>query len=142
MKTQMLTSGTVIDHLPTGLGLKCLEILKRQNLSNATLIIFLNVSSEHLQKKDMIKIQNYYLDDETATYLSLIAPSVTINIIEDSQVIKKIHPDIPLNIKGIVKCINSRCITNTENYIPEYEVKISKPLMLKCKYCEFEFKPE
>jgi aspartate carbamoyltransferase regulatory subunit len=142
MKTQMLTSGTVIDHLPTGLGLKCLEILKRQNLSDATLIIFLNVSSEHLEKKDMIKIQNYNLDDETATYLSLIAPSVTINIIEDSKVIKKIHPSIPSSIIGIIKCINSRCITNTENYTPEYEVKISKPLMLKCKYCEFEFKPE
>ncbi len=141
MKTQLLVSGTVIDHLPIGFGLKCLDILKRQNIEKATVIIFLNVSSDLLQKKDMIKLQNYYLDDETATYLSLIAPSVTINIIKESKVVKKIHPDIPSNIKGIIKCINSRCITNTENYIPEYEVKISTPLLLKCKYCEFEFQP-
>ena len=141
MKTQLLISGTVIDHLPTGLGLKCLDILKRQNIENATAIIFLNVSSDLLEKKDMIKLQDYYLDDETATYLSLIAPSVTINIIKDSKVVEKKHPHIPSNIKGIIKCINSRCITNAENYTPEYEVKTTTPLLLKCKYCEFEFQP-
>ena len=90
----------------------------------------------------MIKIQDYYLDDATATYLSLLAPHITINIIKDSQVVKKINPEIPMEIKGTVACVNSRCITNTEGYCPEYDIYSKEPVILKCKYCEFEFSPK
>ncbi len=142
MKMQMVTNGTVIDHLPVGKGLRCYELLKRHNLGDAMVIIFLNVPSERLERKDMIKIEGFYLDEETSTYLSLIAPHATINNIKDSNVIKKINPILPKEIKGLIKCINSRCITNTEGYIPEYEVKSVDPVILKCKYCEFEFYPD
>jgi len=142
MKMQMITNGTVIDHLPVGKGLRCFELLKRHNLGDAMIIIFLNVPSNRLERKDMIKIEGFYLDEETSTYLSLIAPHATINIINNSKVIKKINPVVPTEIKGLIKCINSRCITNTEGYIPEYEVKSVDPVILKCKYCEFEFYPD
>jgi len=142
MKMQMITNGTVIDHLPVGKGLRCFELLKRHNLGDALIIIFLNVTSNRLERKDMIKIEGFYLDEETSTYLSLIAPHATINIIDNSKVIKKINPVVPTEIKGLIKCINSRCITNTEGYIPEYEVKSVDPVILKCKYCEFEFYPD
>ncbi|HOJ16600.1 MAG: aspartate carbamoyltransferase regulatory subunit [Caldisericia bacterium] len=142
MKMQMITNGTVIDHLPVGKGLRCFELLKRHNLGDAMIIIFLNVPSNRLERKDMIKIEGFYLDEETSTYLSLIAPHATINIIDNSKVIKKINPVVPTEIKGLIKCINSRCITNTEGYIPEYEVKSVDPVILKCKYCEFEFYPD
>jgi len=142
MKMQMITNGTVIDHLPVGKGLRCFELLKRHNLGDAMIIIFLNVPSNRLERKDMIKIEGFYLDEETSTYLSLIAPHATINIIDNSNVIKKINPVVPTEIKGLIKCINSRCITNTEGYIPEYEVKSVDPVILKCKYCEFEFYPD
>lgn len=141
MKTQMLQNGTVIDHLPAGTGLHCLEILRKSNMKDQSIIVFINVPSNEMGKKDMIKIQNYYLDEETATYLSLIAPHITINIIHEDQVTKKIKPQIPSEIRGMVKCVNSRCITNTEGYQTEYDVKSKKPVILKCQYCEFEFTP-
>lgn len=141
MKTQMLVNGTVIDHLPEGMGLHCLEILKKHLQGSETLIIFINVPSSQQQKKDMIKIQDFYLDDATSTYLSLLAPHITINIIKDSQVVKKINPEIPLEIKGTIACVNSRCISNTEGYTPEYDVQSKEPVILKCQYCEFEFTP-
>lgn len=31
---------------------------------------------------------------------------------------------------------------NTKGYNPEYEIKSVDPVILKCKYCEFEFSPE
>jgi aspartate carbamoyltransferase regulatory subunit len=141
MKTQMLVNGTVIDHLPEGMGFHCLDILKKHLQGNETLIVFMNVPSNKLEKKDMIKIQDFYLDDATSTYLSLLAPQISINIIKDSKVVKKINPEIPTEIVGTVNCVNSRCITNTEGYIPEYEIQSKVPVILKCKYCEFEFTP-
>jgi aspartate carbamoyltransferase regulatory subunit len=68
MKTQMLHNGTVLDHLPAGTGLHCLEILRKNNMSDQSIIVFINVTSNEMGKKDMIKIQDYYLDEETATY--------------------------------------------------------------------------
>lgn len=142
MKMQMITNGTVIDHLPVGKGLRCYNLLKKHNLGDAMVIIFLNVPSGRLERKDMIKIEGFHLDEETSTYLSLIAPHSTINIIENSKVVKKISPLLPTEIKGLINCLNSRCITNTDGYTTEYEIKTIDPVILKCKYCEFEFSPE
>ncbi len=141
MKTQMLVNGTVIDHMPEGMGFHCLDILKKRLHGNETLIVFMNVPSGKLEKKDMIKIQDFYLDEATSTYLSLLAPQITINIINEGVVTKKINPEIPQEIKGIISCVNSRCITNTEGYTPEYDIRSKEPVILKCKYCEFEFTP-
>jgi len=141
MKTQMLQNGTVIDHLPAGTALHCLDVLRKSNIGEQAMIIFINVPSGEMGKKDMIKMQNFYLDKESATYLSLMAPKITINIIHDNVVTEKIKPEIPSEIRGIIKCVNSRCITNTEGYQSEYDVKTRLPVVLKCKYCEFEFTP-
>ena len=141
MKTQMLENGTVIDHLPAGSGLHCLDILKKHHIGDETIIVFINVPSNVMGKKDMIKLQNFYIDEEMATFLSLIAPDVTINIIHEHSVTKKIKPTLPATIEGLIPCINSRCITNTEGYTPEYDIKSKQPVILKCRYCEFEFTP-
>ncbi|MDD4664257.1 MAG: aspartate carbamoyltransferase regulatory subunit [Caldisericia bacterium] len=141
MKTQMLENGTVIDHLPAGTGLHCLDILKKHNIGEESIIIFINVPSNVMGKKDMIKLQDFYIDEKMATFLSLIAPNVTINIIHKHTVTKKIKPALPDTIEGLIPCINSRCITNTEGYITEYDIKSKQPVILKCRYCEFEFTP-
>ncbi len=138
----LIQNGTVIDHLPPGMGLRCFEILKKRNIGTEATIIFMNMPSSKCEKKDMVKIQDFTLDEKTSTYLSMLAPEITINIIKNGEIVKKIQPQIPDEVKGIVSCINSRCITNTEGYTPEFFVTSKKPVVLKCKYCEFEFKPE
>jgi aspartate carbamoyltransferase regulatory subunit len=138
----IIHNGTVIDHLPPGMGIRCFELLQKRNIGTEATIVFMNMPSSKCATKDMVKIQDFRLDKETATYLSMLAPSITINIIENGEIVKKVKPEIPDEVKGIVPCINSRCITNTEGYTSEFYVTSKNPVLLKCKYCEFEFKPE
>ena len=63
----IIQNGTVIDHLPSGMGLRCFEILKKQNIGTEATIIFMNMPSSKCEKKDMVKIQDYTLDEETST---------------------------------------------------------------------------
>lgn len=49
---------------------------------------------------------------------------------------------LPDHFKGIVKCVNPKCITNNEVMEPRYNVISKSPLVLKCPYCEREIREE
>ena len=75
-----------------------------------------NASSIKLGKKDIVKIgERIPLDYDILGYID---PRITINIIEDGKLIKKMHPSLPQTITGVIKCRNPRCITSTEQELP------------------------
>ncbi len=138
LKVTPIKNGTVIDHIPPGLALKVLHVLKIPEETSSAVSIAMNVKSK-MGKKDIVKIENKELDKREVNKISLIAPKATINIIRDYEVVKKHRVQLPNEIIGIVKCSNPTCISNSREPVDSRFIVVSKdPPHIKCYYCERE----
>ena len=75
--------------------------------------VALNVPRSKHGKKDIIKVENRFLETSETNKLALIAPRATINIIRDYKLVEKRKIQLPDSIVGIFKCPNLKCITNS-----------------------------
>jgi len=138
LKVTPIKNGTVIDHIPPGLALKVLHVLKIPETASSAISVAMNVKSK-MGKKDIVKIENKELDKREVNKISLIAPKATINIIRDYEVVKKHRVQLPNEIIGIVKCSNPTCISNSREPVESRFIVVSKdPPHIKCYYCERE----
>ncbi|RLF81455.1 aspartate carbamoyltransferase regulatory subunit, partial [Thermococci archaeon] len=112
LKVSAINKGTVIDHIPSGKGLKVLEILNLPK--DSTILVAINVKSRKLGKKDIIKVEGKILSEDEVNKIALIAPTATVNIIDKWEVVDKKKVEAPDEIVGIIKCANPNCITNYE----------------------------
>ena len=76
--------------------------------------IALNMPSGKLKKKDMIKVEGRFLEDDDTNKLAVIAPSSTVNIIKDYKLVEKRRVSLPNQIEDIFRCSNPDCITNSQ----------------------------
>lgn len=137
-----IKNGTVIDHITQGEGLKILRLLNFY-LHEDLITIGLNLPSNALGKKDLIKIENCQITVEQAKQIALFSPHATINYIEDYQVVRKISNTIPSQISSVLICPNKQCITNYEPLITHFVVEqIGSLIELSCKYCCKKFSKE
>ena len=129
-----ITNGIVIDHIHAGAGLKIFNHLKLDK-ADFTVALIMNVPSKRHGKKDLIKIEtDMYLD---LTILGFIDPDITINIIKDEKIVKKIKLSLPEKVEGLIECNNPRCITSEERDIVHKFVLIDeKTGTYKCEYCD------
>ena len=132
-----IEEGTVIDHIPSPLALKVLQILGLPN--EGIMSIGLNFPSKKLGQKDLIKIENMYLKEEETNKIALIAPTATINIIKNHKLIEKRKIRLPDIIIDIMRCPNPMCITNHEVIHTQFTISEKLPLSARCYYCEREF---
>lgn len=134
-KIRSIKNGTVIDHIPSGLGTLIVKLLKLNGESSFFLGHYLK--SSKIGKKDILKIEDRELTQNEINILAIIAPKATISIIRNSEVSRKIYPELPENINGFVICPNERCVTNHEEmettFIPFLK---DETVFLRCKYCE------
>ncbi|WP_458405482.1 aspartate carbamoyltransferase regulatory subunit [Methanobrevibacter sp.] len=144
LKIKAIENGTVIDHITANKALHILKILDLPNAETINVTVAMNVSSAEIGRKDILKIENRELDHEELNQVALIAPKATINIIRDYKPIKKDKIVLPETINGIIKCTNSKCITNFENepITPKFNVIQSYPPVVRCHYCEKLIKTE
>ena len=133
-KVYAISDGTVIDHIPNTKALKVVDILGLEN--EGILTIGVGFSSKKLGRKDIIKIENKYLEKEETDRISLIAPRATINIIKDGTLTEKRTIEIPEDYTGIVKCLNPNCITSRGEVTTRFRTISKSPLTLRCHYCE------
>ncbi|ADG12875.1 aspartate carbamoyltransferase regulatory subunit [Methanocaldococcus infernus] len=134
LKVRKIKNGVVIDHIDPGKGMM---IYKALNLPKDVLVTMaINVPSKKKGRKDILKIENVEIKKEDFDKLSLISPDVTINIIKNGEVVRKLKPQIPKKIEGILKCTNPNCITHYENVKGEFIVESKNPLKIRCYYCE------
>jgi len=134
-----IANGTVIDHIVSPMALKIIDILKIRE--QGIVSIGMNFFSKKISRKDIIKIENVYLDKKETDIIALISPKASINIIKDSKVIEKRQIDMPEEIIGILKCPNPMCVTN--NYHDcETKFKVvtydENSTLVECHYCERE----
>ena len=136
MNIDSIKNGYVIDHITAGKAMKIYSLLRLGELDCQVAIIN-NAKSNKTGKKDIIKIDKSI--DIDIDKLGFIDPSVTVNIIKDSKIIKKEKIDLPEKIVNIVKCKNPRCITSTERDLDQIFVLTNRNKgVYRCKYCENE----
>ncbi|MDH5792684.1 MAG: aspartate carbamoyltransferase regulatory subunit, partial [Candidatus Bathyarchaeota archaeon] len=109
-------NGIVIDHIPAGKAFLVMRLLKLD--PKARVVIAQNVDSRSLGTKDLIKIEGTYLTSKEIDLIALVAPSATLNTIEDWRVKEKRRVHLPQVIEGIFKCPNPLCPTN-DKYTPQ-----------------------
>jgi len=131
-----IKNGTVIDHIESPRALLVLNILNMTGQEGDVITVALNVPSIKHKKKDIIKVENKFLEKKVTDKLALIAPKATINIIKNFQLVEKRKIQLPDIIIGFFKCPNLRCITNTEEGLKsKIEIIDKTTLRLKCPYC-------
>jgi len=129
-----LKEGTVLDHLRAGTALRALHVLRLP--SDATVMIGINLSSERLGRKDIIKVEHYELSENEAAKVALISPDATLSIIRDYKLVGKHGLRPPAAFRGLIKCPNPACIVHTERVQGSFVVEQHDPLIVRCEYCE------
>mgnify|MGYP003290321321 FL=1 len=137
LQVAALQNGTVIDHIPTDKLFTVVSLLGLKN-SDLNITIGNNLPSKKLGKKGIIKVADRFFTDEEISRLSVVAPNVQLNIINNYEVVEKKQVIMPDVIKGIVKCGNPKCITNNEPMGTFFHVIDKTEGILKCHYCEKE----
>ncbi|KLV11237.1 MULTISPECIES: aspartate carbamoyltransferase regulatory subunit [Photobacterium] len=142
LQVEAIKNGTVIDHIPANVGFKVLKLFNMHQ-TNQRVTVGLNLPSSALGAKDLIKIENIFINEEQANQLALYAPKATVNQIENYEVVKKLTLSLPEQINAIFKCPNSNCISHGEPVDSSFKVIIKHDdVQLKCKYCEKVFSRE
>jgi len=134
MTVNSIKNGVVIDHIKAGNAMK---LFKYMNLEKTEyrIAMIMNVSSNKKNKKDIIKIENGI--DIEYEELVLIDPEITINIIENEKVVKKIKPQLPETVINVIECKNPRCVTSIEKYVDNiFYLSDRENKVYRCKYCD------
>jgi len=137
LRVSKIKKGTVIDHITHGYALDILKILGITGReSSGVITIAINVPSKKYGIKDIVKVEGRELKAEEVDKIALLAPHATINIIRNYKVVEKQRVKLPAVIRGIVKCANPSCISNSGEPIqPTFYVEREEPLRLRCHYC-------
>ncbi len=141
-----IKEGIVIDHIQSDRTFKVFELLKLRDYQSVILIAE-NIKSSSLGKKGLIKIENKKLCRDELGEIALIAPTATINIIENYIVIEKLKLEIPDIINNLIVCNNQKCISNHEkintkfhkldgNNVANDDTNNKNNYKFKCHYCE------
>lgn len=133
-----IKNGLVIDHIQAGTGWKVFKWLGLDKASFSTALI-MNAVSKKSERKDMIKIDNIINIDYSV--LGYIDANITVNVIQDSKIVRKIKMSLPDKIEGVIECKNPRCITMTEHYVPqEFRLVNREKQEYRCVYCDALYK--
>ncbi|MBQ6498435.1 MAG: aspartate carbamoyltransferase regulatory subunit [Ruminococcus sp.] len=134
MKIDSIQNGIVIDHITAGRGMRLYELLKLDDL-DCSVAIIKNVVSKKMGKKDIIKIDSStHIDMDV---IGFVDPQATVNIIRDGELIRKRCIDMPHELTNVIKCMNPRCITTTEQEL-DHVFRLTDPenKIYRCIYCE------
>ena len=133
-----INDGIVIDHIPAGRGMELYRYLQLDKLTCEVAIIK-NAASEKKGKKDIIKIGEVI--DLNLDILGFIDPGITVNFIENGEKVGTTHPRLPARITDVIKCKNPRCISSTEQELPQvFVLSDEEKGIYRCLYCDTKAK--
>ena len=138
MNIDGVKSGIVIDHIKAGKSMMVYELLGLDKVDSCVAIIQ-NAASTKYGKKDIVKIDE--IIDLDYDLLGYVDSNITVNIVNDGKLSKKLHMELPETLKNVVKCKNPRCITSVEQEIVHTFKLINKEKKVyRCAYCDAEHK--
>jgi len=143
LQIRAIKNGIVIDHIPSEKVFAIVEILKLKEYSER-ITVATNMPSSSLGRKGIIKIEEKILEEKELNNISLLAPNVTINIIDNYEVVEKSKLEKLDKVIGLMKCDNPKCISNHENIETKFirveedlnENNLEEKTKYKCFYCE------
>ena len=130
----VLNQGIVIDHIKVGGAMKIYTYLNLENL-DVSVAIIKNAKSNKMGRKDIIKIEGT-LYGINLDILGALDHELTINIIENGEIIEKKNPKLPDYVDNVLKCKNPRCITSIENITHSFKLTDKVKGTYRCVYCE------
>ena len=134
LNIEKIKNGVVIDHIKAGQGIRIFNWLGLDKLPH-TVAFVLNATSQNMGHKDIIKIANTIAINFDV--LGIIDPNITVNVIEDEKITKKIKLKLPEKVDNVIICKNPRCITSTEKYIPHvFFMENAEERTYRCEYCD------
>ncbi len=134
MKIDSIVNGIVIDHITAGQGMKLYHLLHLDQL-DCSVAIIKNVQSGKMGKKDIIKVADTV--DIDMDVIGYVDPNATINVIRNEKLAEKKQIELPEKLVNVVACKNPRCITSTEQELPQvFLLTDRKNRIYRCRYCE------
>ena len=135
MKIDSIVNGIVIDHIAAGRGMQLYKLLGLDKLEGCSIAILMNVQSQKMGRKDIIKVDaNIDLDLDAIGYVD---PNATVNIISNGQLVEKKDIGLPEKLVNIIRCKNPRCITTTEQELTQLFILTDREHgIYRCRYCE------
>lgn len=133
-----ISEGFVLDHVEAG---KSMEIYKYLHLDklDCCIAIIKNAKSSKMGKKDIIKIE-CPIDVVDLDILGFIDHNITVNIVQNEEIVDKKRLMLPKKIKNVIHCKNPRCITSIEQGLEHvFVLTDEKKEIYRCKYCEEKY---
>ena len=129
-----IKEGIVLDHITAGKSMEIYNVLHLGQL-DCTVALIKNADSAKMGKKDILKISTLLnIDLDVLGYLD---PGITVNYIQDGQVVERKKLALPERVVGVIKCKNPRCITSVEQeVVHEFKLTDPKKGTYRCIYCE------
>ncbi|MBQ8533034.1 MAG: aspartate carbamoyltransferase regulatory subunit [Clostridia bacterium] len=138
MMVDSIKNGIVIDHITAGKGMQIYNLLGLDSLECSVALIK-NAPSLKMGKKDIIKIDSDF--DVNTEILGFVDPDVTVNIIKDGNTVEKKTIDLPESLTNVLHCKNPRCISTTEQELPQiFKLADKEKRVYRCLYCETKAK--
>ena len=134
LSVNTIKNGLVIDHIRAGSGPRIFSWLGLDKASYRVALI-MNVPSQRLGKKDIIKIDNIINIDYSV--LGFIDPNITVNVVTAEAIARKINLTLPDKVENVIRCKNPRCITSTESYLNQiFRLVDRERSEYRCEYCD------
>ena len=134
MMVNPIENGVVLDHITAGKAMEIYKVLRLDKLG-CTVAVIVNAPSKKMSHKDVLKI--YDVIDLNFDVLGYLDPGITVSIIENGEVVRRISLDLPEQVEGVLRCKNPRCITSCEQELPHiFKLTDRKKKVYRCIYCE------
>ena len=137
MKIDSIQNGIVLDHIQAGRSMEIYKLLGLDRL-DCSVAIIKNARSTQMGKKDIIKIADRI--DLNLDVLGFVDPGITVDIIENGELVQKKHVQLPVRLVNVLKCKNPRCITTSEPQLrSEFLLTNREKRVYSCAYCESRY---
>lgn len=133
-----IEEGFVLDHIKAGQSLSIYRHLQLDQL-DCTVAIIKNARSGKMDKKDILKVE-CDINKLNLDILGFIDHNITVNVIQDGNIVAKRELVLPKEIRNVIRCKNPRCITSIEQELPNvFLLADEQKEVYRCKYCEEKF---
>ena len=126
--------------IKAGMSLQIYRDLKLGEMEDCLVAMITNAKSSKMGRKDIIKVE-CPIDAIDLDILGYIDHNITVNIIQNDEIVEKRKLRLPKQIKNVISCKNPRCITSIEQQLDQVFVLSDEVKgVYRCKYCEERYR--
>lgn len=133
-----IEEGFVLDHIKAGTSLTLYHQLQLDK-TKRTCALIQYARSNQMGCKDILKVE-CPIEELSMDVLGYIDHTITVNVVQNGEIVEKRVLSLPEEITDIIKCTNPRCITSIEQELPHiFHLTDAEKEVYRCKYCEEKY---